>query len=123
MKKTIFTVILVSMLFLIGCAKPNTFLPEQCVIVEGLTCAEWEADEESITLTLMNGLGDLTEFKLRLDECGEQGAISEILVPSGDMFQVTIPCEGLVPGERFQSEITFSSEQEDGTGKITVEVK
>lgn len=115
-----------------GVLNVDRFLPESCILPQGLSCTSYKATTTTTILVIQNGLGqDITFSSIEIVAGGCTGtytAASGELV-NGDTETYTITgCTNGNPGSKFKSDVTVTytdaaSVLHSKTGELIVKVQ
>lgn len=98
-----------------GVQNPKKFLPDSCVLGNGLLCREPAASITGFSIIVQNGMGeDIDLNAISVDAKGincDEVPIGELKL--GQSAKVDIPCSGLSAGSRIKGKIIGSYTKED----------
>lgn len=88
-----------------GVLSPEKYIPESCVLEQGVGCADFKVTQTDVTLYLQNGMGKHLDIStIDIGECSED--IDERLLNT-EFLVVEIPCETGEEGDVFKQRITI----------------
>lgn len=128
--------IAIAALAFFGLLNPSRFLPEKCEIAPGLTCMDFTANSENLTILLNNGLGTrLQDLTINATNCNTVGGniSSPANISEGQTVKFEFGCEDVstYSGTRFKSDLEIdyttviegNSLTHSKTGFLVVEVQ
>jgi len=111
-----------------GVLSPGEFLPEQCVLISGLSCLDFTIDTDTTTIFVSNSLG--TDMALTSVTIGNCTSAFSNTIKNGDTYTITLTgCSNGAIGNKFKEDITIAyTNQNSGfaktaTGKLTGKVQ
>jgi len=103
-----------------GVLSPGEFLPEQCVLIPGLSCLDFNINTNSTVILISNSLGnDIDISTVTIGNCSN--SLNQTL-KNGDKITVTLTgCSNGASGAKFKEDVTVAySKQETGFLKTAV---
>jgi len=102
-----------------GVLKPQSFLPEQCLLVPGVACLDFKVTPNQTTLFISNSLGrDMQITGLTVGNCSQ--AFNQEL-KNGDRLEFTLTgCSNGDIGEKFKKDIIIAYTSKDSGLEKTI---
>lgn len=128
----IVVLVAISALAYFGVLSPDSRLPESCIFFPGLSCNDFKADINAVTLVVTNGIGsDLETISFTIsgiDSCGGDSSSNETL-SDGETKTFVINCTSKPnSGSAFRRDIQVNYREVDGldhvrTGTLSTQVE
>jgi hypothetical protein len=95
-----------------GVLSPDRFLPRKCFLEAGLGCEDFKIDENSITLSVINGKGeDIIISSIKVKDC--TGTASGTMPNGGEATFTIAGCNNVV-SEKFSGDVNITYTSESG---------